>query len=278
MEFNRNNDSSFFLSSNHGFAMFVLLTNDDGIHAEGLWAAAEELRQDRRVTRLEIIAPQVQQSGVSHSITYLSPLVPTRATVRGQSVWVVNGTPADCVKLGVMQLLDQRPDLVISGINEGLNTGINAIYSGTVAAAREATFFRLPGVALSLEYAQEMVFSTAASISVPRVLGIIECMTLASGGTGLLNVNIPQSAVSPEDSAEKPIWKYVPMKLTRHDDPYVTGADPKQRHYYWSTDEPFVELPGADTDVDSIAAGAITVTPMSFDLNDYRMLQQLNQQ
>ena len=177
-----------------------------------------------------------------------------------------------------MQLLDQRPDLVISGINEGLNTGINAIYSGTVAAAREATFFGLPSVALSLEYAQEMVFSTAASISVPRVLGMIECMTLASGGTGLLNVNIPQSAVSPEDSAEKPIWKYVPMKLTRHDDPYVTGADPKQRHYYWSTDEPFVELPGADTDVDSIAAGAITVTPMSFDLNDYRMLQQLNQQ
>ena len=78
--------------------MFVLLTNDDGIHSEGLWAAAEELRQDRRVTRLEIIAPQVQQSGVSHSITYLSPLVPTRETVRGQSVWVVNGTPADCVK------------------------------------------------------------------------------------------------------------------------------------------------------------------------------------
>ena len=70
MEFNSNNDSSFFLSSNNGFAMFVLLTNDDGIHSEGLWAAAEELRQDRRVTRLEIIAPQVQQSGVSHSITY----------------------------------------------------------------------------------------------------------------------------------------------------------------------------------------------------------------
>ena len=258
--------------------MFVLLTNDDGIHAEGLWAAAEELRQDRRVTRLEIIAPQVQQSGVSHSITYLSPLVPTRETVRGQSVWVVNGTPADCVKLGVMQLLDQRPDLVISGINEGLNTGINAIYSGTVAAAREATFFRLPGVALSLEYAQEMVFSTAASISVPRVLGMVESMTVTSGGTGLLNVNIPQSAANPEGSAEKPIWKYVPMKLTRHDDPYITGTDPKQRHYYWSTDEPFAELPGADTDVDSIAAGAITVTPMSFDLNDYRMLQQLNRQ
>ena len=123
-----------------------------------------------------------------------------------------------------------------------------------------------------------MVFSTAASISVPRVLDIVESMTIASQGTVLLNVNIPQSAVNSEDPAKRPIWKYVPMKLTRHDDPYVSGADPKQRQYYWSTDEPFVELPGANTDVDSIAAGAITVTPMSFDLNDYRMLQQLNRQ
>lgn len=255
--------------------MHILLTNDDGVHAEGLWAAAVELQKDPRVSCLEIIAPAIQQSGVSHSITYLTPLAPKRTIVHNQEVWIVDGTPADCVKLGIMSLLDRRPDLVISGINEGLNTGINAIYSGTVAAAREATFFNLPAAALSLEYATKLDFQCAAALSVTRTLDLLEKLLVEKSGNPLLNVNIPTSALASGENRESVHWKFVPMKLTRHNDPYIARLDPKQREYYWSTDQPFIESPGADTDVDSIAAGAITVTPMSFDLTDYKWLKDL---
>ena len=255
--------------------MHVLLTNDDGIHAEGLWAVAEELQKDPSVTCLDIIAPAVQQSGVSHSITFLTPLAPTRTIVRKQQVWVVNGTPADCVKLGMMSLLERRPDVVISGINEGLNTGINAIYSGTVAAAREATFFGIPAAALSLEYTEEMDFQRASLLSTAPTLGLLTELRTQKSGNTLLNINIPTSAVMPGHAKDEVYWKVVPMKLTRNDDPYTVGKDPKQRSYYWSTDQPFVELPGADTDVDSIAGGAITVTPMDFDLTNHKVLENL---
>ncbi len=255
--------------------MHVLLTNDDGIHAEGLWAVAEELQKDPRVTCLDIIAPAVQQSGVSHSITYLKPLAPTRTIVREQQVWVVNGTPADCVKLGMMSLLDRRPDVVISGLNEGLNTGINAIYSGTVAAAREATFFGVPAAALSLEYTKDMDFQRASLLSTAATLGLLKELRIQTTGNTLLNINIPTSAVMPGDVKDEVSWKVVPMKLTRNDDPYTVGKDPRQRSYYWSTDQPFVELPGAATDVDSIAGGAITVTPMDFDLTNHKVLRSL---
>jgi len=256
--------------------MHVLLTNDDGIHAEGLWAVADLLAEDQRVSRLEVIAPAVQQSGVSHSITYLTPLTPKRALVNNRQVWIVDGTPADCVKLGIMSLLDQRPDVVLSGINEGLNTGINAVYSGTVAAAREATFFHVPAGAISLEYSDEMEFQDAARLTVNRTLTMLQKLVAAKSGNTLLNVNIPTSAVIPVNEASSVHWKVVPMKLSRHEDPYLVRQDPKQQNYYWSTDQPFVELPGAENDVDSIAGGAITVTPMSFDLTDYKALKNLD--
>ena len=256
--------------------MHVLLTNDDGIHAEGLWAVADLLTENPRVSRLEVIAPSVQQSGVSHSITYLSPLTPQRALVNNRQVWIVDGTPADCVKLGVMSLLDQRPDIVLSGINEGLNTGINAVYSGTVAAAREATFFGIPAGAISLEYSDEMAFQDAARLTVEKILMMLEKLVDAKSSSTLLNVNIPTSTVASTDEASSVHWKVVPMKLSRHEDPYLVRQDPKQQNYYWSTDQPPVGLPGAENDVDSIAAGAITVTPMSFDLTDYRVLKNLD--
>ena len=266
----------FALNRNACLDMHVLLTNDDGIQAQGLWAVARQLMSDSRVSRLDIIAPQVQQSGVSHSITYLTPLTPSRTVLHGKEVWTVNGTPADCVKLGVMSLLDARPDMVISGLNEGLNTGINSIYSGTVAGAREATFFAISGVALSLEYGPQMDFEAAAAKVIPRAISMVTSLLQQGHQATLLNINVPQSAVMNEKDSELATeWKTVPMKLTRHDDLYLKRQDPKQREYFWSTDKPFVELPGDNTDVDSVAGGAITVTPMHFDLTDYKLLQNL---
>src|SRR5687767_6153331 len=135
--------------------MRVLLTNDDGIYAPGLAAMERALRREADVT---VASPQVEQSGVGHSITFLKPLVcheiyerEPDGTERRRG-WSVEGSPADCVKLTVAELLDQRPDLVVSGINSGLNAGINVLYSGTVAAAIEGAFFGIPSVAVSLEY------------------------------------------------------------------------------------------------------------------------------
>jgi 5'-nucleotidase len=122
--------------------VLILLTNDDGVYAPGL-AALE--RQLRRLGELCVVAPATEQSGVGHSITYLTPLI-VKEVFHGRRRWgwAVEGSPADCVKLGITELCPRRPDLIVSGINGGLNAGINVLYSGTVAAAIEGAFSELP--------------------------------------------------------------------------------------------------------------------------------------
>ena len=129
--------------------MQILLTNDDGIYAPGLAALERELRQLGDVC---VVAPATEQSGVGHSITFLSPLV-VKELFDGdrRRGWAVEGSPADCVKIGVFEFCPRRPDLVVSGINGGLNAGINVLYSGTVAAAIEGAFFEITSMAVSLE-------------------------------------------------------------------------------------------------------------------------------
>jgi len=129
----------------------ILLTNDDGIYAPGLAALETELRNIGDVT---IVAPATEQSGVGHSITFLKPLV-CKEVFDGdrRRGWAVEGSPADCVKIGLFEFCDGPPDLVVSGINGGLNAGINVLYSGTVAAAIESACFGITSVAVSLEIA-----------------------------------------------------------------------------------------------------------------------------
>ncbi|MDG2409211.1 MAG: 5'/3'-nucleotidase SurE, partial [Pirellulales bacterium] len=127
--------------------MHILLTNDDGIYAPGLEAMEKELR---KIGDVSLVAPATEQSGVSHSITFLSPLV-CKAVYDGERHrgWAVEGSPADCVKLAITELCSEPPDLVVSGINGGLNAGINVLYSGTVAAAIEGAFFGIESIAVS---------------------------------------------------------------------------------------------------------------------------------
>ncbi|MDR0337784.1 MAG: 5'/3'-nucleotidase SurE, partial [Planctomycetaceae bacterium] len=141
----------------------ILLTNDDGIYAPGLAAMAQALR---RLGNVYVVAPLREQSGVSHSITFLTPL-----TVKNVFVdevhwgWAVDGSPADCVKLGTAEILPELPDLIVSGINCGLNAGINVLYSGTVAAAIEGAFYGITSFAVSLEYNENEPFHRAAEIA-----------------------------------------------------------------------------------------------------------------
>ena len=136
--------------------MLILLTNDDGIYAPGLQALEAELRQLGDVV---VVAPATEQSGVGHSITFLQPLV-AKQVFDGERLrgWAVEGSPADSVKLGIFEFCPRRPDLVVSGINGGLNAGINVLYSGTVAAAIEGAFFGITSIACSLEYNEHANF------------------------------------------------------------------------------------------------------------------------
>ena len=128
-------------------AMQILLANDDGIHSPGLRAIQKPLLG---LGNVEVVAPAQEQGGVGHSVTYRSPLQVEETFIQGKHWgWAVHGSPADCVKLGILELSSKRPDLIVSGINSGSNYGINVLYSGTVAAAIEGAFFGIPSIAIS---------------------------------------------------------------------------------------------------------------------------------
>ena len=158
--------------------MQILLTNDDGIYAPGLAALEIELR---KMGEVDVVAPATEQSGVSHSITFLSPLV-CKEVFDGdrQRGWAVEGSPADCVKLGITELCPAAPDLVVSGINGGLNAGINVLYSGTVAAAIEGAFFGIESIAVSLEYDPHAQFEKAAVLA-RSVTRLVSASALVTG-------------------------------------------------------------------------------------------------
>src|SRR5690242_12779082 len=181
--------------------MLILLTNDDGIYAPGLTALENELRSLGEVC---VVAPATEQSGVGHSITFLSPLV-CKEIFDGdrRRGWAVEGSPADCVKLGIFEFCKYRPDLVVSGINGGLNAGINVLYSGTVAAAIEGAFFEITSVAVSLEYNEHARFDRAA-----RLAGDVIEQILSRKGPSpqLYNLNIPTVALE-----RTPELRVVPM-------------------------------------------------------------------
>ena len=167
--------------------MQILLTNDDGVFAPGLRALRKELL---RLGEVMVVAPAMEQSGVAHSITLLSPLVVKRVEdVDGITLgWKIEGSPADSVKLGICELLSQPPDLIVSGINSGSNAGINVLYSGTVAAAIEGAFFKITSIAVSLELSEHFDFPHAAKNAV-RVIEKILANRPPNGS--LFNVNLP---------------------------------------------------------------------------------------
>src|SRR3954454_23137255 len=175
--------------------MRILLTNDDGIYAPGLRALRLELQKLGEVT---VVAPATEQSAVGHLITLLTPLLVQEVLDEEQQFlgWAVEGRPADCVKLALMELLPQPPDLIVSGLNAGSNAGINVLYSGTVAAAIEGAFFQRTSVAVSLEYSKPkpLDFPRAAELA-RRVIEQIVAQQPPAGA--LFNVNIPSFEKGP---------------------------------------------------------------------------------
>lgn len=246
--------------------MRVLVTNDDGIYAPGLAALAEAVSV---FGETRVVAPLAEQSGVSHSITYLTPLL-ARVIENDGRVFghAVAGSPADCVKLAVLELCDVRPDLVVSGINSGSNSGIDVLYSGTVAAAIEGAFFGIPAIAVSL--------TTDAAPDYPKAIRLVraligQILALKPRPGSLWNINLPDS---------RPGWpvgvRTVPVSLARDRDVMIRRVDPRGRTYYWPDVDNSVATPHhPDTDVEALAEGYATITPLQFDLTDRDTLRTL---
>ena len=225
-------------------------------------------RQLKSLGEVTIVAPATEQSGVGHSVTYLTPLVCDEVFKEGQHRgWAVHGSPADCVKIGLFEFCKQRPDLVVSGINSGLNAGINVLYSGTVAAAIEGAFFGITSFAVSLEYDERADFDLAAQRTVEIIRQTIEQKGEAPE---LYNLNIPTAAMTGD-----PKMRVVPMGVARYGEDFVRRQDPSGRDYYWATTDPPPERGDEQTDLCSLEDGFITLTPLEFDLTKTETLSQM---
>jgi 5'-nucleotidase len=234
----------------------ILLTNDDGVFSEGLRLLARSLRE---IAEVVVVAPDREQSATGHSLTLHRPLRMQRIE---ESVYSVDGTPTDCVNLAVLWLLkDRPPDLVVSGINFGLNMGDDVTYSGTVSATFEGTLLGIPSLAFSQEVAEGFSFERGAEVA-RRFIEVIAAESLPEDL--LLNINIPAGEIQG-------------VRLTRlgtrvYKQTVVEKLDPRGRNYFWIAGTPqWQEEEG--TDHAAVSTGYVSVTPLHLDLTDYRGLE-----
>ena len=247
--------------------MKILLSNDDGVHAEGL----RELGNTMRTVSddVVVVAPDRNRSGASNSLTLNVPLHITKID---EQCFCVEGTPTDCVHLALTGILKEQPNIVISGINDGANLGDDVLYSGTVAAATEGRFLGLPAIAVSLavshmQIAQEKHFSTAARV-VENVMQRLIKDPLP--GDTILNINVPNI---PFDALQG----YEVTRLgTRHQaEPTIAQKDPRGRTVYWVGPPGAEHDAGPGSDFHAIAHGRVSITPLRVDLTHYQSFEQL---
>jgi 5'/3'-nucleotidase len=248
--------------------MKILLTNDDGIHAPGLRALRKELQ---KLGEVVVVAPAGEQSAVGHSVTLLTPLIIAEIFDEAKEFigWAVEGRPADCVKLALLELLPEPPDVIVSGMNAGSNAGINVLYSGTVAAAIEGAFFRQTSIAVSLEYTKPKPLDFPKAAGYARQ--IIEQILQQKPAKGsLINVNIPALEKGPIKGV-----KVVPQNTSAFVEKIHRRVDPRGRTYFWTSSELHCPEPHPDSDVTEMAEGYITITPLQFDLTNALMLEKM---
>jgi 5'-nucleotidase len=233
----------------------ILVTNDDGVFSEGVKLLREALLEVADVT---VVAPDREQSASGHSLTLDRPL---RMQMLEEGIYSVDGTPTDCVNLGLQWLMkDDPPDLIVSGINFGFNLGDDLTYSGTVSATFEGTLMGIPSVAFSQEVSENFSFERAAEFA-RELLGLLVTKKLPRDL--LLNVNVPAGDIKG-------------VRLTRlgrrvYKQSVVEKFDPRGRRYFWIAGKP-VWHEDSGTDHEAILEGCISITPLHLDLTDYRSL------
>ena len=245
--------------------MRILLTNDDGIYAPGIYALYEVLKSEHDVV---VVAPEAEMSAVGHAITLTLPLRVQEVKKNGSFFgYAVTGTPADCVKIAVQSLLEQPPDIILSGINLGANVGVNVLYSGTVSAATEGAYLGVKSAAISLNTRENPDFRFAARFSKE----IIRFMIGADMRKGTaLNVNVP--AVPPEEISGVCMTR---QGTARFEDSFERRNDPRGNTYYWLSGETPAEDNNPDSDSVALKENKITITPVHYDLTCDEELKRL---
>ncbi len=256
-----------------GEKLHVLLTNDDGFYGEGLQTLFSYLKTDLKIT---IIAPDHERSAVSHGITMHQPLRAFPIDIDAQTHWMVNGTPADCVKLGIEHLLSgDLPGLIISGINRGPNLGTDVLYSGTVSAAIEGSLHQIPSIAVSLAIYGKADFNDGAGFIRDKLIALKSWATQAT-----LNINFPSARNTGHHRTGAEFRQFIKgVKLTRlgirlYQNVFEPRLDPRGQTYFWMSGEPVALNQAPDSDIAAVEAGYISITPLNPDLTDHQFLDR----
>ncbi|MHB1610299.1 MAG: 5'/3'-nucleotidase SurE [Sulfobacillus sp.] len=240
--------------------MRILLTNDDGIDAGGLQALRQALGS---IHELYIAAPEKEQSAMSHAITMHKPLHAHSIAYPDATAWAVNGTPADCAKLGIEALLPSKPQLVLSGINHGSNLGRDVFYSGTVSAAMEGMFLGIPSIALSYNGRDEAGLRWSAEFVCWWLSH--ESFVAPLPGT-LYNVNIPNI----KDGLPATMVR-VPLGRREYNNDFHRRVDPRGNEYFWLAGKPCDDIAEPNSDVGALAGGMITLTVLDMEVTSERL-------
>ncbi|HVJ48708.1 5'/3'-nucleotidase SurE [Desulfitobacterium sp.] len=240
--------------------MRILLTNDDGFYARGLQTLWQVLAEDETFD-VSTVAPENQKSATGHSITLNEPIFVTEQQKKGHKGFAVRGNPADCVKLALQGELIPRPDLVISGINNGPNLGTDVFYSGTVSAAMEGVLLGIPSIAVSLAGYNGDDYEDAARF----VHHFLKQNNFIEGG--LLNINIP-----PLPANEWKGVKFTKLGKAVYNNVFEHRLDPRGRSYFWQAGSLAPET-DPETDLYALQQEYVSITPMHSDLTDYRKLK-----
>lgn len=243
----------------------ILVTNDDGILAPGIVAMASAVKS---LGEVHIVAPLAEKSAVGHAITVSDPLRVTKIERDNQFFgYAVNGTPADCVKIAIKCILGNKPDLVISGINQGSNTATNVIYSGTVSAAAEGVILGIPSIAVSLTSFTKQEFGYASRIAVQVSKEVLQKGLPART---LLNINVP---AVPENE----IMDVVATRqgVGRYEEVFDKRIDPQNRTYYWMAGKRMILDKDEDIDDVVVMKNKVSITPIQYDLTHYEFLKEL---
>jgi 5'-nucleotidase len=252
----------------------ILISNDDGVFAPGLGTLARALAATGE-HEVYVVAPDRQRSATGHSVTLHKPLrveAVDLAVNHGSGIkaaWSTTGTPSDCVKLAVKQLLPQPPDVIISGINSGPNLGSDVLYSGTVAAAMEGAFSGFPSIAVSAQKNNQLAFNLAAEF----IIDFLRVLPKAPmPNRGLFNVNVPACPIEQLKGV-----RVTELGKRQYKDIFERRHDPNGRDYYWLSGCAIEEGESELSDVWALANGYITISPVSFNMTDQNTLAKLNE-
>lgn len=246
--------------------MRILVTNDDGIHAAGIAALAKELTE---IGEVMVAAPDTEKSATSQAITVHQPIrVDRYCGAQPLQGWRIGGTPTDCVKIAVEALMEEPPDIVVSGINHGPNLGTDVLYSGTVSAAIEGALHGIPAIAVSLDAWQEEYDFTVAAQYARKVVERVSREPIPAHT--LLNINVPNLAAQ-----EIKGIAVTRLGVRQYENVFEQRQDPRGRHYYWMGGKVAHTENAPDSDIVAVQQGYVSITPIQLDLTDESLRQQL---